>query len=254
MKRAQTAIVVLLVLILVAMLVIIFIQLAGPITGRIISGVGERIYGSGTVVSRQYDLSDFKDVEIKGKGDLFIEQDDDFGVKVVAEDNILDPLNPRVEGDKLIIGDKKLFFYNTKPIKIYVSMPDVDTIRVSGSGDIKSQEQIKTKELNIIVAGASDINMNLDVEKLGTKISGSADAYYKGKVIEHDIGISGSGDIEAFDLTSERTDITISGLGDVEVDASSGLNIQISGSGTVTYQGSPQITQSISGVGKIRNQ
>ncbi len=250
MKKAQTAVIVLLILILIAIGFLILTQISPQITGNVIS-IGNREEGSGKVVSKTYALSDFKEIEVLGKGDLFITQQEDYHVRISAEDNILGLLNPRVEGDKLIIGEKRLLFKNTKPINIYVKLPDIEKAHIAGSGNIKSQNKIRGNKLEINIDGSSDVDMNLDVNELATKIAGSGNIFYKGEANSHSISIAGSGDIDSFELITQKTKIGISGSGNIETYAEKELDIRISGSGTVYYDGDAKVSQSISGLGKV---
>lgn len=253
MKKAQFAVIVLLVLVLIALAVLIVLQFSNPfITGKAIIGT-DKTSGSGNVVSKTFDLSDFNEVEIRGKGDLFVSQGEEYSVRVVAEDNLFSFLNPRIEGNRLVVGERKVLFYNTEPIKIYVKMPYPENLIISGSGNINSQSQINVDRLEITISGSSKINMDLDVNELETKISGSGEADYAGKSAVHKISISGRGTVDAFELESQETDVSITGSGDVEVYANEELDIKIGGLGDVKYKGSPKITQSIAGRGKVES-
>lgn len=251
-KSGQAAVIVLLILVLIAVVILIGLQLPNSfITGNVISG--DKVVGSGKVITESFDFSDFDEIEILGRGNLFITQGNNYNVRIEAEDNIMGLLNPRVEGDKLVIGERRLLFYNEKPINIYVQMPEVEEIKISGSGDIKSQNKIREDVLNVEISGSGDVEMSLNVEELETGIAGSGDFYYEGKVKEHTVSISGSGKLRGFDLQTEKTSVKISGSGNAEIYATEELDIKIFGSGNVQYKGTPKLTQSISGTGKVES-
>jgi hypothetical protein len=63
---------------------------------------------------------------------------------------------------------------------------------------------------------------------------------------------SGSGGIDALDLSTNLTRVEVSGSGQAEVNVQSELDAQIRGSGSVYYMGTPEkITQEISGSGRL---
>jgi len=253
MKKGSATIIVLLV-ILIFLVGIMFVWQVSHypiVTGEVVYKNGEAISGSGKIISKNYELSDFKKIEILGKGNLFIKESEDYSVRIRAEDNIINLLEPRIEKDALIIGERRLLFYNKFPIDIYISVPEVEKISLSGSGNIKGENKITESELEIFVSGTSDIDLDVDVDKLRTSISGAGDAYYTGTAKEHRISIAGSGKVFGFDLNTEKTEVFIGGSGAVEVLANEKLDINIGGNGEVTYIGNPEITQKISGIGKI---
>jgi hypothetical protein len=84
-----------------------------------------------------------------------------------------------------------------------------------------------------------------------SEISGSGQIYVSGSTYEHSINISGSGNIRAFPLTTQRTYVKISGSGNSEVSVEDYLDVNISGSGNVFYKGNPQINTHISGSGNV---
>ncbi len=75
---------------------------------------------------------------------------------------------------------------------------------------------------------------------------------YSGSARVHEVSVSGAGDIEAKDLQTEESTISISGAGDVTVHAEKILTIKISGVGDVYYVGDPVIYKKVSGWGSVK--
>ena len=63
--------------------------------------------------------------------------------------------------------------------------------------------------------------------------------------------MSGSAECNAAALTAKRATVSVSGSGDVTVNASETLDAKVSGSGSVHYLGSPKLTKAVSGSGSI---
>ena len=71
---------------------------------------------------------------------------------------------------------------------------------------------------------------------------------------EFDYTISGSGDINSFDLISDRGFVEINGSGDTEVFVNEFLSVKITGSGDVLFKGNPdEIISDITGSGDLRD-
>jgi hypothetical protein len=89
------------------------------------------------------------------------------------------------------------------------------------------------------------------VNELNTLTTGSGDLILDGSANDHNFMTSGSGNLRAYDLSTENTNVRTTGSGNAEVDVSGKLDIISSGSGSVYYTGNPSLTQSISGSGRV---
>ncbi|MCJ7666613.1 MAG: DUF2807 domain-containing protein, partial [Actinobacteria bacterium] len=54
-----------------------------------VSCIGEKIIGSGNVISEDRAVPGFSKISISGSGDLFIEQGDEESITITAEDNLI---------------------------------------------------------------------------------------------------------------------------------------------------------------------
>ena len=95
--------------------------------------------------------------------------------------------------------------------------------------------------------------MSTDANTVETEISGSGQILLSGSAHDHNIDISGSGDVRAYGLVTQNTWVRISGSGNSEVTVLEYLNVNVSGSGSVYYKGNPDIQANISGSGTIIN-
>ena len=66
-----------------------------------------------------------------------------------------------------------------------------------------------------------------------------------------DIYITGTGDVNAFDMEVDDCRVSISGAGMCELNVIESLDVQISGVGNIFYTGHPSLTSDISGVGNV---
>ncbi len=208
------------------------------------------ITGSGNVVSEEFTVDEFHSVGLGIPGNLYITQGAPQSLRIEAEDNVLEVLTAKVENGGLTISSDRCFG-NIKPIDVYVSINEVRDLSSSGSGNIIGRSGINSDALKLSISGSGSSDLTLNVEELNTAISGSGKSNLKGTAKVHNSVISGSGDINAFDLSTERTDITISGSGNAQVDASRALDVSIFGSGNVYYTGDAALNQTVSGSGRV---
>ena len=203
-------------------------------------------------------VTGFTGISLSISADIYLSQDNNYKVEIEADADYLEKIETVVEGDILKIKNKDHFNFefHSKKVKIYISMPQVNNIFISGSGDIIAQTSIKTENLKIKISGSGSVKIeNLSVQSMDLAISGSGDIYMSGTDIAESssYSISGSGDIDNQNLQCKKVEISVSGSGDIKVWAADELNARVSGSGDVYYKGRPLIDAKTSGSGGIHH-
>lgn len=210
--------------------------------------------GSGNVIEETREVAGFNQVSLSGQGNLYLTQGETEGLRIEAEDNIVKKIKTSVNGNKLEIKYKTVWFFwdlwAREEINFYLAVKDLNNISLSGSGKIFT-EDFAGEDLEINISGSGEAEMKVDLNSITTNISGSGKFTLTGTAEEQLIDISGSGTFLNRDLKTRKTEIKISGSGKAELYAEEELKIDISGSGTVKYLGSPKVSQSISGSGTI---
>ncbi len=213
----------------------------------------EVIDGSGIVQTEYRRTSYFNRLELYFPAEVIIRQGVAKDIEIVAESNLINLVISRVSGNTLILDDNgRLRGINN--VKIYIQVPDINAIFVSGSGRVISDNKIYSKNVSLRLTGSGLIDLALDVSNnLEADLSGSGLIFLEGDTYKGIYDISGSGKIESFDMHTDISDIAITGSGRCETTAYNNLDVNISGSGSVWYRGNPRISKYISGSGKIFN-
>ena len=197
------------------------------------SSQGDTLRETNNVTSEARDVSGFNEVELKGVGNLSLEQTGSESLTVEAEEDVLPKIRTEVENKRLIISPERNTSINTtKPINYKLTVKDLNALEVSGSGNVEAKD-INTDELAVTIGGAGDV-----------EIRGSADS--------QEVEISGSGEYKAGDLESKEATIDVRGSGLATVNVSDELEAEVSGSGSVEYIGDPMVQQEVSGAGEVR--
>ncbi|MGZ7043097.1 MAG: head GIN domain-containing protein [Methanobacterium sp.] len=215
------------------------------------SGCTNQSTGSGKVINQTRDVASFNQIDFNGAGELIITQRDKESVTVQADDNLMNNIKTSVNNNKLTISFDNNMPVPTQPVKIYVTVKDLNSINVTGSGLVKSDNlNVNSLILTINGAGNSTLN-NLNAQTLNITLSGAGTITTSGNVNEQNMQISGAGEYNAGNLTSKIATVTINGGGKSTVKVSDTLNAIINGAGQISYIGSPKVTQQISGVGNV---
>ncbi|WP_423129914.1 head GIN domain-containing protein [Gaoshiqia sp. Z1-71] len=200
----------------------------------------------------------FSEISFRIPGKLHLEQGSTQSIEIVAKESTLEQIITEVKGRELIIRfpNKNLFWKDFDPgkIEIFITVPEIGALTVSGSGQIYNDGEINTRILNMSVSGSGDILLdNLKAERVKATISGSGrvELAGNGKAEDLSIAVSGSGSYKGFGFASDDVSVKISGSGGADVNAERALKITIAGSGNVTYTGRPLIDQTVLGSGRV---
>jgi hypothetical protein len=228
------------------------ISLALVITATIL--VSCEMTGEGEVMNMTFGTEPFTGIVNTISANIHLTRAPDRSVEIIAQQNIIDNILLEVKEEILTIS----FRENARhydPININISMPDLSSYYLSGSGSMDMTNAFDScKTVRMEISGSGSINANLTSSSIiYSVISGSGNISYRGSSPAHDIRINGSGDMRAFQFNTNQSVVNISGSGFCEVTAENALNVMISGSGNVYYKGHPVINSSITGSGKIYN-
>ncbi len=209
------------------------------------------IEGSGVVQSEFRRTSYFNKIELYFPAEVIVRQGTVKDIEIVAESNLINYVISRVSGTTLVLDDNgRLRGINN--VKIYIQVPDINAIYVSGSGKVISDNKIFSKNMRLKLSGSGLIDVALDVtNNLEANLNGSGLIFIEGDTYNGIYDVSGSGKIQSFDMHADNTDVAITGSGICETTALSKLDVSISGSGLVYFRGKPRISKYISGSGKI---
>ena len=215
-------------------------------------GIGPCVRGNGNNVSRELNLPNFTGIDLDISAEVIITQGDNFKVTVEGESNIIAELETDVRNGIWEI-DYDHCVRDHDDVTIFITMPRVRSLSISGSGVITSTNIMTVDDINLSISGSGKIDVGLKADDIFSRISGSGKVVLEGEANSLEHNVSGSGDLFAFLLQTRNADIRVSGSGNSEVKVTDNLNVRISGSGDVYYRGRPQVEVSVSGSGKLVN-
>lgn len=204
-------------------------------------------------VSQTRDVDDFTGLAFGVAGTLILEQGNTYSVVLEGDEDFLEDIETTVRGDRLLIRHDKWFSWGNDKVTAYVTMPEIESLAVSGSGKIIAEGAIKTESLDISVSGSGDVDLtNLAAVSLDCSISGSGSMELVGEADNAELSISGSGNFKGQDFQLRTLDVSISGSGKCHASVEEDLEARVSGSGDIYYTGNPSVDARISGSGKVR--
>lgn len=189
------------------------------------------VRGSGVEAATQHDVRPFHTVRVSGALTAEIACGQPESVDVVGDDNLLEWVDVSVEESELRVRA-------TAPLApragltVRVTAPTIDAVASSGAG-------------SILLTGVGN-------DRLAVTSSGAGRIRLAGQSREAELVLSGSGHVDATELTCESVTVNLTGSADVAVHASVMLSATISGSGRVACYGQPnRVAKQISGSGDV---
>ena len=199
---------------------------------------GPCMSGSGQIITEEREISGFVEVRNEGSFEVYVTQAAEYGVEVVAHENLLSIIETFVSGNSLIVKTKNNACYKSgQPIKVYVSLPELRLLELSGSGKL--------------IAGLSEGN-SLECTNNGSGYLSVDTAYADNLFVSN----SGSGTVVVDAIYSRNVSMVQSGSGTIDVGEvleSRDVSIKHSSSGNVRSQvlGGLSLYAILSGSGRI---
>ncbi len=194
-------------------------------------------------------VGDFSGIKVGESFNIIISQADANTVVIDADEKTQSQIKTEVKDGILVITENGAKI--DKPVKIGIK--SLQSLYVSGSCDVKSENQLICDKLSIETSGAGDVHLDVKASEIKTHLSGAGDVTLKGTAQLIDADISGAGNLKASNLLVDKAKIKVSGAGDGKVNATQSLDADVSGAGSIIYKGKPiERNINISGAGSVR--
>lgn len=201
-----------------------------------------KVVASGKIVSKEIKgIAGFKEIQTNSSVDVVYHSAADTRIVVSASDNVIPYIEVVKKGSRLEVGLKKNINVRVKnsraDLKVNVYGPEVSAFTVKGSGDIRIATDLKADRLALGVSGSGDIDAyNLSAGEVA-------------------LGVTGSGDIEVRNVSGKKVALGVTGSGDIECKAVSGdvVALGVTGSGDVKVSSvaTDELACGVSGSGDI---
>lgn len=194
---------------------------------------------------------------------MYVKQSNETKIEVKALKELMDISTFKVENGVLNINIKrddkdKSIWEEIDDIKIapkldvYVSMKNVKSLAVNGSGKIITENSIASDDLIVTVSGSGILEADIKGKKLTINHSGSGLMKLKGYANSADLNMAGYGKVEAYELEVNNMIAKLTGSGDVEAFVSDNMNATIYGRGSIKFKGdTKELTKNEYGQGKV---
>ena len=188
------------------------------------------IKGSGIRLKQKREVAPFTSIAMNGAFDIDVVCQKQQGLEIEADDNLLPLITTEVSNNVLHIKSKRSFSVND-PIKVTISLPNLEGVSVNGAGKFD-------------IAGLNNDKFEIDA-------NGATTIRVAGETKLLDIDSNGAGKIDAHRLRATRGVVEAKGVARVDVNVTEQLEVTVSGPSHVTYQGDPVVNKTVNGPGSV---
>ncbi len=229
----------------------------------------------GEMETRQFDFTEFTNVDIGSAFSYEIKQSDTYSISIMAYENLFDDIRVSKEGQTLKIEKDvpgTIFDIGFDRPKAIINMPQLYSLDSSGAtnGVVSGFSSTDNMEITVSVAssvelveivagdiyfdisGASDVDGALKAEDMELDISGASSIQLEGEAGDIAIDASGASHLELSAFTVNDANTTLSGASDCVLNMDGRLDVDLSGASKLEYIGEPTLGEiDISGASSI---
>ncbi len=218
--------------------------------------------GDGNAISREFDLSDFSNVEVDCYFRIEIVQADSYRVSLTGSERMLDSLNvaTSASGRTLRISVKPRNFRTRPDLFARIEMPRLHKLRLAGgarcnasgftldntldvnlSGNSKLDVDVTAATGRVEISGASRLRGRLEVADAEFVLSGASRVVLTGSSGKTVLNAWGYSRLDMAEFTLGDAIVHLNAASQAAVNVNGRLDIDLGGGSRLTYTGSPQM-------------
>jgi len=218
------------------------------------------INGSGKVVTKELNFTDFTRVEVGSVFEVEIIESGSYLTSITADDNLFEYIKVSQEGEKLKIRLTPTYNYSGVTLKAKITLPKLSGTHLYGAtkGTIKGFQS--SNDFSLQLSGASKLNMDMATGDTkfeisgATKVTGNLKAHdtefrvseasileLEGSANKMILNASGASKLKLADFPIDQADVTLSGASEVAIKVGGRLDVILTGASKLSYKGDPMI-------------
>ena len=199
------------------------------------------IEDSGNLVTQEYALSGFDEVEVSHAFDVEINKGDNFQVFINVEQNLFDYVRVTTEGNTLKIGLDTRYTYRIGDVveQAEITMPELVWLNLSGASEAVISGFESESAFGVYMSGASSLRGHIEVVDITFDVSGDSEVTLSGLAQDMTIDASGASEVDLEDFPVSNANVTLSGASRATVKLDGRLDADLSGASNLRYIGEP---------------
>ncbi len=216
-----------------------FLFIATLTTSCMLDGISS-VTGNRNVITETRKINDdFTKIEVGQGIQLYITQDDDVSLVVIADENLHKLIRTEVKNGVLKISSKRNI-RRAKSKKIYLSVSNISSIKATSGSDVVTENTIKADIIDVHVSSGADARIDVNADTVNSSSSSGADLRIKGTANYYTAKATSGSSIRAYGLKSKNATVKVNSGANIDVYAIESLIAKASSGGDVDYKGNPK--------------
>ncbi len=200
---------------------------------------GPSLKGNGNVVEKTRKTGSFDEIKVSRGMNVYISQGEKTKVVVKADENILDAIETRVEGNTLKVTTNQNI-RNATSKKVFVTTPNISMIKSTAGSNVFSETVIKSKNLDLTGSAGSNMKLEIDSRVLNVAVSAGSNVKLEGRADSFTGKASSGSNLKAEDLTSKNCSANVSSGANLWITVKDNFMGHASSGGNIFYYGNPE--------------
>lgn len=203
--------------------------------------MGPSLKGNGKVVEETRKAGEFDKIKVSRGMNVYISQGTETKIVVKADDNLLDAIETRMEGNTLKITATQNIRRATSK-KVFVTTPNISMIKSIAGSNVFSKTALRSQNLEL--TGSAGSNMKLDViaNKLTASTSAGSNIKLEGKAKSFSGKATSGSNLKAEELSSNNCSVEVSSGANIWITSKNKFKGHASSGGNIFYFGNPETT------------
>jgi len=203
--------------------------------------MGPSLKGNGNIVEETRKVREFDEIKVSRGMNVYISQGNETKIVVKADENLLDAIETRIEGNTLKVTAKQNIRRATTK-KVYVTTPNISKIRSSAGSNVFSETALKSEELNLASSAGSNMKLEVIADKLTASVSSGSNMKLEGKVKSFSGKASSGSNLKAEEMNTKNCKVDVSSGANIWITAKNNFEAHASSGGNIFYYGDPETT------------
>jgi len=203
--------------------------------------LGPSIKGNRNVTEKTRQVDEFDRIKVSRGMNVYITQGSPAKVVVIADSNLHEVIETKVDGGVLKITVKENI-RSAKEKKVMVTIDKLSGVEATSGGNAWSQSPIMSENLDLKATSGGNLTMELNAKLLRVDCSSGANIRLSGLAKEAELKTSSGGNLKGEALKADHCNMRASSGGNVSSTVIDKLDAKASSGGNIVYYGEPKST------------
>lgn len=203
--------------------------------------IGPSVRGNGNVTEEVRQVAQFDEVHVSRGMNVYITQGSPAKIVVVADNNLHEVIETRVEGNVLKVFVNENIRW-AKEKKVMVTVEKLTGVSTSSGSNVWSQNQIMSENLGLKASSGANLTMEVNAKYLKADCSSGANIKLTGLAKDAEMEASSGANLVGGDLKADNCKMKASSGANVSATVNQSLDARASSGGNVVYYGEPNST------------